>query len=91
MFLKVFIHYIDSIRDQKPSKKQKLSTALNASNTPKVVKGKEKAFNRETIPIPVNEEENGEVELSDQDLQLFEEHGPAANFLTTMDKKAITR
>lgn len=73
---------------QKPRKKPKLVT-LNAPSTAKP-KGKEKTFNREIIPIPANADDDN-VDLSDQDLELLEEHGSAANFLTTLDKSALAR
>ena len=52
-------------------------------------KEKEKAADRGFIPIPVRDDDD--VELSDEDLEFFEEYGGAASFLNTLDEKGITR
>ncbi|GLB34987.1 putative nucleolar complex-associated protein 3 [Lyophyllum shimeji] len=78
------------------SKKRKLASNLASDSRPKkyVVKpkekGKEKAADREIIPIPEVGHED-DVELSDQDLEVLEEYGGAASFLTSLDRKGISR
>lgn len=42
------------------------------------------------IPIPGQDDEY-EAELSDQDLELLEEYGPAVGFLGSLDAKGIAR
>ncbi|KAG5643474.1 hypothetical protein DXG03_000862 [Asterophora parasitica] len=80
---------------QCPSKKRKLSSKP-APQEPKKYnikpkeKGKEKAADRGTIPIPTPEDED-DLELSDQDLEVFEEYGGAASFLNALDHKGISR
>ncbi|KAF8212271.1 nucleolar complex-associated protein-domain-containing protein [Mycena galopus ATCC 62051] len=54
-------------------------------------KGKEKAADRGTIPIPSHAEDEEELELSDQDLEVLEEYGGAASFLNSLDQTAISR
>lgn len=49
-------------------------------------KGKEKAADREIIPIPANDDD---VELSEEDLDLLEEYGDAVGFLGKLDRKGI--
>ncbi|THH12644.1 hypothetical protein EW146_g7505 [Bondarzewia mesenterica] len=79
---------------QGASKRRKLSqtetqgkptTAKNAKS-----KGKERAFKRETIPIP-NQGAEYEPELSDQDFELLDEYGAAVSFLDRLDEKGIAR
>ncbi|KAJ7046747.1 nucleolar complex-associated protein-domain-containing protein [Mycena alexandri] len=53
-------------------------------------KGKEKAADRGTIPIP-SYDSDGELDLSDQDLEVLEEYGGAASFLNALDQKGISR
>ncbi|KAJ6630767.1 nucleolar complex-associated protein-domain-containing protein [Mycena sp. CBHHK59/15] len=82
-----------------PSKRRKLAPPTqkvkHADGPKKYIikpkeKGKEKAADRGTIPIPSFESE-GEVDLSDQDLEVLEEYGGAAAFLNTLDQKGISR
>ncbi|KAJ7109342.1 nucleolar complex-associated protein-domain-containing protein [Mycena epipterygia] len=53
-------------------------------------KGKEKAADRGTIPIPSYENDD-ELELSDQDLEVLQEYGGAASFLNALDQTGISR
>ncbi|KAJ7774788.1 nucleolar complex-associated protein-domain-containing protein [Mycena metata] len=53
-------------------------------------KGKEKAADRGTIPIP-SYDSDGELDLSDQDLEVLAEYGGAASFLNALDQKGISR
>ena len=53
-------------------------------------KGKEKAVEKEYIPIPTGLNED-EIDLSDQDLEFFEEFGGSAGFLTSLDEKGIAK
>ncbi|KAG6890726.1 hypothetical protein C0995_005099 [Termitomyces sp. Mi166 len=79
-----------------PSKKRKLSSKpgkqLGLKKYPTKLKenGKEKLSDRGTIPIP-NADDADDIDLSDQDLDVFKEYGGAASFLTSLDKKGITR
>ncbi|KAG5727683.1 Nucleolar complex protein 3 like protein [Termitomyces sp. T112] len=79
-----------------PSKKRKLSsksgTRLQPKNYPTKLKenGKEKLSDRGMIPIP-NVDDANDIDLSDQDLEVFKEYGGAASFLTSLDKKGIAR
>ncbi|KAJ7452460.1 nucleolar complex-associated protein-domain-containing protein [Mycena galericulata] len=79
-----------------PSKRRKLAPSAQKSKPgggPKKYtikpkeKGKEKAADRGTIPIPTHDTD-GELELSDQDLEVLEEYGGAASFLNALDHKA---
>ncbi|KAH9946186.1 nucleolar complex-associated protein 3 [Epithele typhae] len=72
-------------RGQGASKKRKV-----AADSGKPAKGKERASDRTTIPIP-NAEDEGDVELSDDDAGLLEEYGTAASFLQSLDRKGIAR
>ena len=53
-------------------------------------KGKERAFDKPTIPIPTQIEDE-DVELSDDDLDMLDEYGGAVSFLKTLDEKGIAR
>jgi hypothetical protein len=55
-------------------------------------KGKERAFERPTIPIPGadNGDDEDDAELSDEDLAFYEENG-GGEFLVSLDKKGISR
>lgn len=81
---------------QGPSKKRKLAPAsqnTHQKNVPKPkAKGKEKASNRNTIPIPsqtINSEDDSG--LSDEDLEFLEEYGGSAAFLHNLDQNGISR
>ncbi|KAI0781022.1 nucleolar complex-associated protein-domain-containing protein [Trametes elegans] len=79
---------------QRPSKKRKVTedgkpSKINKSSKEKG-KGKERAFDKPTIPIP-NQGEDEDVELSDEDLDLLEEFGGAVSFLKSLDEKGIAR
>ena len=54
------------------------------------MKGKERASDKSTIPIPtcLNDDD---TPLSDQDLNLLEEYGEAIGFLDALDHKGIAR
>ncbi|KAF8077981.1 nucleolar complex-associated protein-domain-containing protein [Lyophyllum atratum] len=79
-----------------PSKKRKLAPNSVPQPGPKKYiikpkeKGKEKAADRGTIPIPSLDEED-DVDLSEQDLEVLEEYGGAASFLKALDSKGISR
>ncbi|KAJ7156004.1 nucleolar complex-associated protein-domain-containing protein [Mycena crocata] len=81
-----------------PSKRRKLAPPAQAkpADGPKKYtikpkeKGKEKAADRGTIPIPTYENDD-ELELSDQDLEVLEEYGGAASFLNALDQTGISR
>ncbi|KAJ6502583.1 nucleolar complex-associated protein-domain-containing protein [Mycena sanguinolenta] len=82
-----------------PSKRRKLGPAPQKNKSgdgPKKYiikpkeKGKEKAADRGTIPIPAYADEE-DLELSDQDLEVLEEYGGAASFLNSLDQTAISR
>ncbi|KAG5654528.1 hypothetical protein H0H81_001169 [Sphagnurus paluster] len=82
---------------QEPSKKRKLSTKSAPTqlvrkkyNIKPKEKGKEKAADRGIIPIPTLDDRE-DLELSDQDLEVFEEYGGAASFLNALDHKGISR
>lgn len=47
-------------------------------------------MDKEYIPIPTGIEED-EIDLSDQDLEFFEEFGGSVKFLTSLDEKGIAR
>lgn len=68
---------------QGPSKKRKIAPT-------KKIGSKEKAAHKATIPIP-NADGTGEIELSDQDLELLETYGNAVSFLDNLDQKGISR
>jgi nucleolar complex protein 3 len=56
------------------------------------VKGKEKASDRKTIPIPVQPQNSeDDSELSEQDLEFLEEFGGSAVFLNKLDQTGISR
>ncbi|KAG6868376.1 hypothetical protein C0993_004022 [Termitomyces sp. T159_Od127] len=77
-------------------KKRKVSSKSGAHSRPKTYptkpkeNRKEKLSDRAIIPIP-NDNDEDDVNLSDQDLEVFEEYGGAASFLTSLDKKGISR
>ena len=73
---------------QRPSKKRKVAEDGQPSKSKS--KGKERAFDRPTIPIP-NQGDEDAVELSEDDLNLLEEYGGAASFLRSLDEKGIAR
>ncbi|EMD38522.1 hypothetical protein CERSUDRAFT_73003 [Gelatoporia subvermispora B] len=83
--------------DQRPTKRRKVSKAKdtlavsgNKRSTAKA-KGKEKASERATIPIPAVQANDEEAELSEEDLDLLEEYGTAVTFLNRLDEKGIAR
>ena len=73
---------------QRPSKKRKLAEDGKASKSK--TKGKERASDRATIPIP-RQGDQDDVELSEDDLGMLDEFGGAVSFLTTLDEKGIAR
>ncbi|KAI0721691.1 nucleolar complex-associated protein 3 [Cerioporus squamosus] len=73
---------------QRPSKKRKLADDGKAAKSK--TKGKERASDRATIPIP-NQGDEDDVELSDDDLGMLDEFGGAVSFLRTLDEKGIAR
>ncbi|KAG7092428.1 hypothetical protein E1B28_008784 [Marasmius oreades] len=79
-------------------KKAKLRTSSTQSAKPHKRndkgKGKERAADRDTIPIPVDNDEYDEKDeaiLSDQDLDVLEQYGTAAGFLGHLDRKGLSR
>ncbi|EIN07402.1 NOC3p-domain-containing protein [Punctularia strigosozonata HHB-11173 SS5] len=80
-----------------PSKKVRLAAGPSksggktaAKNIKAKAKGKERAADKKTIPIPEAGDED-EIELSDEDLDMLEEFGDAAGFLGHLDKAGIAR
>ncbi|KAI0831218.1 nucleolar complex-associated protein-domain-containing protein [Trametes gibbosa] len=73
---------------QRPTKKRKMAQDGKPSKTK--AKGKERAFDKPTIPIPTQIEDE-DVELSDDDLDMLDEYGGAVSFLKTLDEKGIAR
>ncbi|KAJ7172512.1 nucleolar complex-associated protein-domain-containing protein [Mycena filopes] len=82
-----------------PSKRRKLAPPtqkVKPADGPKKYtikpkeKGKEKAADRGTIPIP-SYDSDPDLVLSDQDLEVLEEYGGAASFLNALDQKGISR
>lgn len=67
---------------EKPGKKRQSSKTKD--------KGKAKAAAKEIIPIPAQNNDE-DVELSEEDLDVFEEYGPALAFLNRLDEKGIAR
>jgi nucleolar complex protein 3 len=56
------------------------------------VKGKERASDKKTIPIPTRSEDSeNDSELSEQDLGFLEEYGGSAVFLNKLDQNGISR
>ncbi|KAK7693590.1 hypothetical protein QCA50_003159 [Cerrena zonata] len=75
---------------QGPAKKRKIASTSEKHPKSKG-KGKEKAVvNKDYIPIPTGLAED-EIDLSDQDLEFFEEFGGSAGFLTSLDEKGIAK
>ncbi|KAF5365756.1 hypothetical protein D9758_003308 [Tetrapyrgos nigripes] len=72
------------------SKKRKLNSGAKSQIPKKKSKGKEKAADRGTIPIP-NADDDEDIQLSDQDLEFFQDHGQSAQFLDNLDRKGISR
>ncbi|KAI0093628.1 nucleolar complex-associated protein 3 [Irpex rosettiformis] len=72
-----------------PSKKRKLSSGVTESGKKSKAKGKQKAADRGVIPIPALDDDG--VELSDDDMDMLEEFGSGAAFLTALDEKGIAR
>ncbi|KAG6911501.1 hypothetical protein DXG01_014575 [Tephrocybe rancida] len=81
---------------QAPSKKRKLSSKSGSQPGPKkyLIKpkeqGKEKLADRGIIPIPEDDAAD-DIDLSNQDLEVFEEYGGGASFLGSLDRKGISR
>lgn len=58
----------------------------------RTVPKKEKAAHRKTIPIPLNNAEDGsESEVDDDDAEFFQNEAPSLAFLSQLDHKAIAR
>jgi len=53
-------------------------------------RGKQKAADKDTIPIP-NADDEEEADISDQDLESFQQFGQSAHFLGILDRKGISR
>ncbi|PIL23912.1 hypothetical protein GSI_13663 [Ganoderma sinense ZZ0214-1] len=73
---------------RRPSKKRKVSDEDKPAKTKS--KGKEKAFDRTTIPIP-NQTNEDDLDLSADDMGMLEEYGSAVSFLRSLDEKGIAR
>ncbi|KAJ7219237.1 nucleolar complex-associated protein-domain-containing protein [Mycena pura] len=73
-----------------PSKRRKTAPPIKTTNGYKIKpKVKEKAADRGFIPIP--SAHDGEVQLSDQDLEVLQEYGGSAAFLNNLDNAGISR
>ncbi|KAI0695905.1 nucleolar complex-associated protein-domain-containing protein [Cytidiella melzeri] len=73
-----------------PSKKRKVVAGDSEPDKKKAkAKGKQRAADRGTIPIPISNHDD--VDLSDEDMDVLEEFGDAAAFLSTLDEKGIAR
>jgi hypothetical protein len=72
-------------------KKRKVGPPKNGKGVVKA-KGKERAFERPTIPIPGadNGDNEGEDELSEEDFAFYGENG-GGEFLVSLDKNGISR
>ena len=83
------LRMFQSNSSQSSSKRRKVSAGISKHPA---TKGKERATDKATIPIPTNlDEDEGDVSLSDQDLNLLEEYGDAVGFLDSLDHKSISR
>jgi hypothetical protein len=74
------------------SKKRKASNGVTKDNSRSKdakKKGKEKAYDRDFIPIPAVPD--GEEEPDEEDVEFFRENLAAGEFLTSMDPKALSR
>ncbi|GJJ12219.1 hypothetical protein Clacol_006460 [Clathrus columnatus] len=69
-----------------PSKKRKLQTGAYPSGKGKP---KQRAYEKDTIPIPDIPESDEEFHVSEDDIDFFRESVPT--FLTNLDTKAISR
>ncbi|THU90726.1 nucleolar complex-associated protein 3 [Dendrothele bispora CBS 962.96] len=72
------------------SKKRKLGSNTKPSFLEKKYKGKERAADRDTIPIP-NADDDEDFDVSDQDLEVFQQYGQAVHFLSYLDREGISR
>ncbi|KAI1795955.1 nucleolar complex-associated protein 3 [Ganoderma leucocontextum] len=73
---------------QRPLKKRKVAEDGKPAKTK--TKGKERAFDRATIPIPTQVNED-DLDLSEDDMGMLEEYGGAVSFLHSLDEKGIAR
>ncbi|KZT26233.1 nucleolar complex-associated protein 3 [Neolentinus lepideus HHB14362 ss-1] len=83
---------------QNPAKKRKLSAKGNGSASKsaaggekvKKSKGKERAYERDEVAIPgtLNDDD---LEISDEDLEFFDEYTDGTKFLGSLDPKALSR
>ncbi|KAI5123294.1 hypothetical protein M0805_009315 [Coniferiporia weirii] len=80
---------------QRPSKKQKTAAgkAPNKTNSKSATKGKDHAFEKAYIPIPLDGDQSGDDgAVSEGDLAFFAENAEAADgFLKNLDEKGIGR
>ncbi|KAJ8078746.1 hypothetical protein PM082_013029 [Marasmius tenuissimus] len=78
---------------KKPKLGQKATTASKPVTKVKAKgKSKERAADRDIIPIPnVGDEEDEDAGLFEEDLKLLEQYGNAADFLGSLDQKGISR
>ncbi|KAH9934778.1 nucleolar complex-associated protein-domain-containing protein [Fomitopsis serialis] len=76
----------------KSNNKRKAQPTQGASKKRKISKDTESkkpsSNNRDIIPIPAYDED---IELSDEDLDAFEDYGDAVGFLSRLDEKGIAR
>lgn len=63
---------------------------MSGKASTKPSKGKQRAYERTTIPLPDLSSED-EKDISDQDIQFFEENPMAGDFLDELDRKGIAR
>jgi hypothetical protein len=76
---------------QGPSKRRKLSKSVNIKGSQTSGgRGKVKAADRGIIPLPSLDNTN-EIELSDEDLEVFKAYGGAATFLDHLDQTEVAR
>ncbi|KAL1744529.1 nucleolar complex-associated protein-domain-containing protein [Schizophyllum fasciatum] len=69
-----------------PAKKRKI-TQKGKEKAPKKVKASE----RKTVPLPPTADDDSDGDVSEEDLELLDDYGQAASFLTALDPKAISR
>ena len=50
-----------------------------------------KASERKTVPLPPTANDDSDGDVSEEDLELLDNYGQAATFLTSLDAKAISR
>lgn len=74
-----------STHGHNPPKKRKLQSSGSQSNA----KGKQRAYERDTIPLPNEPQDDQDSLISEEDMDFFRENIP--DFLTNLDTMAISR